>query len=205
MSIKITGQMDAADVMTMGVQSAYPPFAVYSDEEWASLSTKFGILLNTGALDPISNTEFERVIDSRAKQRFLDKFPLSDAKLILKPAIGGVPVINIVGYPWSVKISDAAMATAIPDDVAAWFPNSNTTDDSDPDNPVTTRNTFGEAVAAMTRYNTHQSTVDTETVIANLGNLFDMAKAMQLDAISGVSLITLDEFNTFVAANSTPE
>ena len=205
MNIKIIGQMDAADVMTMGDKSLYPPFAVYSDAEWASLSTKFGILLNTGTLDPISNTEFERVIDSRAKQRFLDKFSLSDAKLILKPAIGGVPVIKVIGYPWSLKISDAAMDTTIPDDVAEWFPHSNTTDDSDPDNAVTTRNTFGEAVALMSNYSTHQSTVDTETVIANLGNLFDLAKGMQLDVVAGVSLITLDEFNTFVAANQPTE
>ena len=205
MNIKIIGQMDAADVMTMGDKSLYPPFAVYSDAEWASLSTKFGILLNTGALDPISNTEFERVIDNRAKQRFFDKFPLTDAKLILKPAIDGVPVINLVGYPWSLKISDAAMDTTIPDDVAEWFPHSNTTDDSDPDNPVTTRNTFGEAVAAMTNYNTHKSLTDDETVIANLGNLYSIDKAGDLHAVDGIDVITLDEFNAFVAANGDEE
>lgn len=197
--------MDAADTMTVGDKSLYPPFAVYSDAEWASLSTKFGILLNTGALDPISNTEFERVIDNRAKQRFFDKFPLSDAKLILKPVIDGVPVINLVGYPWSVKISDAAMAVEIGDSVAEWFPYSNTTDDSDPDNPITTRNTFGEAVALMTRYSTYQSTTDNETVIANLGNLFDLAKGMQLDAVAGIDLITLADFNVFVDANQPAE
>lgn len=112
------------------------------------------------------------------------------------------PTIQIEGYPWSVKISDAAMSVEIPDSVAAWFPHSNTTDDSDPENPVTTRNTFGEAVALMVGYSTHKSTTDNETVIANLGNLFDLEKGVQLDAVVGIDLITLAEFNTFVAANT---
>lgn len=109
---------------------------------------------------------------------------------------------EIKGYPWSVKISATAMVTAIPDDVAAWFPNSSTTDE---ETETVLRNTFGEAVAAMTNYNTHKSLTDDETVIANLGNLYSIDKAGDLHAVDGIDVITLDEFNAFVAANGDEE
>lgn len=141
-------------------------------------------------------------VDENGDDIFFKNVPLATAISFASIGIaanGSVPTVQIEGYPWSLKINDAAMATAIPDSVASWFPFSNET----AEDGTVTRNTFAQAVAKMTNYNTATATDDDTTCVANLGQIFNnMTYAVLLNSITGIDVITLDDFKTFEAANT---